>query len=617
MATAPADATAPPDHSAAFRLRRFLNWFPMGLTYALLYMGRYNLTVSKNALGELMTKEDFSAIFATGTVVYALAFLLNGPLTDRFGGKKALLTAATGAGLVNLLMGTYLAHAIRAGQAGDRLRLAFSLLYGANMYFQSFGAVAIVKVNAHWFHVRERGSFSGIFGTMISSGLFFAFTVNSWLLEFFARDLTGVDRTLQTRVVFLLPGALLLVFALIEAFLLKDRPAQAGLRDFDTGDGSRADGPAPPTLTLMKRVLTHPVILTVALVEFCTGVLRNGVMHWYPIYAKEVLALPSDHYLVNGHWGSWRTTVLPFLVAAAALFLLAARWPARRRPLVAVGGLLFLVPFLQGGWGGILMVAGIVGGIVAGFVSDLFFQSRRIPAAGGLYALLLVCTVVMTFVLGQSTNLLADARTSGLRSGDRVVAIHHQPTPTFPAARRAFACVPAACAAGAFWDEAHCLCASHGATIPPPAASATIAVTVERNGERLDLDLPDPAYDKGTQKPKMRAGDGRELKVSPVLTLSPYLLGAVVFLLSLGVIGTHGLLSGTATMDFGGKQGAATAVAMIDGFVYLGTALQSIALGWITSRDWTYWPWFLAPFALAGLLLMRRIWDARPGQAAH
>lgn len=49
-------------HADPFRKRRFINWFPMGLTYALLYMGRYNLTVSKNALGELMTKEDFGII---------------------------------------------------------------------------------------------------------------------------------------------------------------------------------------------------------------------------------------------------------------------------------------------------------------------------------------------------------------------------------------------------------------------------------------------------------------------------------------------------------------------------------------------------------------------------
>jgi OPA family glycerol-3-phosphate transporter-like MFS transporter len=47
----------------------------------------------------------------------------------------------------------------------------FAFAYAANMYFQSFGAVSIVKVNASWFHLRERGTFGGIFGILISLGL--------------------------------------------------------------------------------------------------------------------------------------------------------------------------------------------------------------------------------------------------------------------------------------------------------------------------------------------------------------------------------------------------------------------------------------------------------------
>ena len=63
--------------------RRFINWFPLGMTYAFLCMGRYNIIVAKNALGALMSKEDFGIIFAVGTLVYALSFLVNGPLVDK------------------------------------------------------------------------------------------------------------------------------------------------------------------------------------------------------------------------------------------------------------------------------------------------------------------------------------------------------------------------------------------------------------------------------------------------------------------------------------------------------------------------------------------------------
>ena len=58
------------------------------------------------------------------------------------------------------------------------LVLAFSALYSVNMYFQSYGAMSIIKVKAYWFHVRERGVFGAIFGTLISCGVYFGFDWN-------------------------------------------------------------------------------------------------------------------------------------------------------------------------------------------------------------------------------------------------------------------------------------------------------------------------------------------------------------------------------------------------------------------------------------------------------
>jgi len=97
-------------HSRAFVFRRFVNWFPLGMSYAFLYMARYNLNVSKNALGDMMTKEQFGIIFAAGTVTYAVSFLINGPLVDKIGGKKGIMIATLGASFANILMAgvTYL-----------------------------------------------------------------------------------------------------------------------------------------------------------------------------------------------------------------------------------------------------------------------------------------------------------------------------------------------------------------------------------------------------------------------------------------------------------------------------------------------------------------------------
>lgn len=596
-----------PNHSQAFRVRRFWNWFPMGLTYALLYMARYNLTVAKTSLGERITKEDFGLIFGAGTVVYAFAFLFNGPLVDRLGGRRGILAAAGGASLANLAIGAFVYH-MGAGSP-QNVTLTLSVLYAINMYFQSFGAVSIVKVNAHWFHVSERGGFSGIFGTMISSGIFLAFTVNGWLLD--AANLWLPGQANQW-IVFVAPALLLMVFGVVEFGLLRDKPSLTGHADFDTGDASSGESDAPvPTRVLLRRILTNPVILTVAGIEFCTGVLRNGVMHWFPIYAKEVWVLPKDHVLMQGAW-----TNMPLLFACFGIGLVTALIASRARGkvkgwLVVLASLTVLVPFFQGGWGGLLFIAGVLGGNVAGWLSDLLFQSRRGPVAGGLYAVLGLLAVGMWLTLAPPLNVVAVADPkSGLQKGDEVVELAGVAIRGWADVNPAVACVQPLCQ-DSTWNAAKCMCEGSTPTAKQVADKQTIPARVRRGGAEQTVELRDPLRIQ-------RAGDKRMLKDQPELPISALWLGLMVFLMSLSVIGVHGVLSGTATMDFGGKQGAATAVGVIDGFVYLGTALQSVALGWLTTRSWAWWPLFLLPFGVLGFLLSLRIWHAIPkGRGGH
>lgn len=427
-------------HTPAFIRRRVINWLPLGLTYAFLYMGRYNLTVSKNALGDLMTKAEFGDIFFWGTLTYGIAFLVNGPLTDRFGGRWAILMAAGGSAVMNALMG-WVTHRVLAGEMapGTGLVQTLSVLYALNMYFQSFGAVAIVKVNAAWFHVRERGMFGAIFSILISLGIYFAFDLGRIIIE--ATD---------TWWVFWAPAIILGAFVVIDYFLVRDLPSHADHADFDTADASSGDsGPALGTLQVAKRMFTHPVIVIIALVEFCSGFLRNAIMHWYIIFAKQTGVMET---------------------------------------------------FVPQNWGMLLCIAGILGGAVAGVISDRLFQSRRGPVSAVLYGCMSVGSIVMLFAL---------------------------------------------------------------------------------------------------QSP---------------------MLGWVVVAMSLCVIGVHGMLSGTASMDFGGRRNVGVAVGIIDGCVYLGTAAQSLLLGHLLPAEnmaqdashWQAWPVAMAPLALIGFVLSLRLWHATP-----
>jgi OPA family glycerol-3-phosphate transporter-like MFS transporter len=104
------------------------------------------------------------------------------------------------------------------------------------------------------------------------------------------------------------------------------------------------------------------------------------------------------------------------------------------------------------------------------------------------------------------------------------------------------------------------------------------------------------------------------------LTLKTPALGWTVLFMSLCIIGVHGMLSGTASMDFGGKKNVGVAVGIIDGFVYLGTALQAGVLKKVLPEgpaqadpgNWTNWPLAMAPMALIGMVLAFFVWNAKP-----
>jgi MFS transporter, OPA family, glycerol-3-phosphate transporter len=330
----------PMNHSPEYRRRRLLNWFPLGLTYATYYMGRYNLNVSSTTMMDQfhLSKADFGMIATAGFWTYALSVAFNGPLADRIGGRKAIIIGAIGASILNLVIGLLFLNGWQT-----KIVLGMSLLYAANQYFQSFGALSVVKANAPWFHVRERGVFGGVFGMMISSGYFLALTVGGWILA-----------SMAWYWVFIIPSIAMAAMSLVDFLMVKDRPSQAGFPDMDTGDATSKDADKDKPVDfgyLVRRVFRNKVILTIIVAEFCTGFVRQGVLLWYVPFLKEV------HHITAG--------VTLFSIASTGI-----------------------------------TVGGILGGLLCGYLSDHVFQSRRPPVAFIFY----IGQIVALLLLGYATS---------------------------------------------------------------------------------------------------------------------------------------------------------------------------------------------------------------------
>ena len=93
---------------------------------------------------------------------------ISGPIADRIGGRKAMLIGVFGAVVFNIAFG--LGAYVGFLGTGPLLLAYFATVWSLNSYFQSYSALSLIKVNSSWFHVRERGVFSAIFGSMIQSG---------------------------------------------------------------------------------------------------------------------------------------------------------------------------------------------------------------------------------------------------------------------------------------------------------------------------------------------------------------------------------------------------------------------------------------------------------------
>jgi OPA family glycerol-3-phosphate transporter-like MFS transporter len=97
-----------------------------------------------------------------------------------------------------------------------------------------------------------------------------------------------------------------------------------------------------------------------------------------------------------------------------------------------------------------------------------------------------------------------------------------------------------------------------------------------------------------------------------------WIIGAFV-VNSFAITMVHSMLSGTASMDFGGRKAAASAAGMFDGMQYLGGAAVGSGMGWLLEHwGWGVWAPSMIGFSVIGALLMLRLWNARPTKAgAH
>lgn len=168
------------------------------------YLCRQNLSAAFPLMTEVFgyTNSQLGMIAFYSELAYALGKIINGPLADKFGGRKLFLTGMIGAIACNLLFtqGTTLTY--------------FIVVWCVCRYFLAMGWGGLVKMIGHWYEPERNGTIMGF----ISLNFQFGGVVATLLAGFLVINGVGWQG------VFFYPSLILFVIFIVSYFSSKETP---------------------------------------------------------------------------------------------------------------------------------------------------------------------------------------------------------------------------------------------------------------------------------------------------------------------------------------------------------------------------------------------------------
>jgi OPA family sugar phosphate sensor protein UhpC-like MFS transporter len=335
-------ATAPRGLSRQYQRWRWQIFGITWLAYAGYYLTRKAFSVAKNELKKPdvlgLSKADMSWMDGAFSGTYAVSQIFWGALGDKFGARRVLLGGMVASALTAAWMGF-------SGSAWT-----MGILFALQGLWQGSGWPPLSKNVGAFFSRRERGSVMGLWCTNYAIGGFFASIVAGYAASWWG-----------WRYAFLVPALLLLGITVLFYLLQRDRPEDVGLPpieqvhgDSENTNSADAISPAPHTdgsWNAIAEVLRSRMVWFLAAVYFLVKPTRYLLLFWSPVYISERLGTST-----------------------------------------ATSGVL----------SSMFDLAGPLGTLAGGIVSDRLFQSRRMPVAA--LALALLAGLMMVFPRIPVTN---------------------------------------------------------------------------------------------------------------------------------------------------------------------------------------------------------------------
>ncbi len=317
--------------------------YSMIVGYAVYYFVRANFSIAMPVLLKELgySKTDLGIVLTLFSVVYGFGKFINGVLADRANARYFMAIGLFCAGVVNVLFG--LSSGI----------VAFGVFWLMNAWFQSFGMPASVRLLTHWYSPTELGTKWGLQSTAHQIGSAGIMVIAGVLIGGVHWDIGGTVLGfdgLGWRYAFLVPACIAMGTSFWLVNRLRDTPQSIGLPPVEEyrGDAHIKDPHEDTARSVkeifLKYILRNRFVWTVACANVFVYIVRIGIRDWAPTFLVET----------------------------------------RGSSLAAAG-------LKTAGF----EIAGVVGAIGAGWVSDHIFKGRRGPLAAISMFLLMVAVITL------------------------------------------------------------------------------------------------------------------------------------------------------------------------------------------------------------------------------
>ncbi|MBR2857001.1 MAG: MFS transporter [Bacteroidales bacterium] len=339
-----AEPVEPDRVEETYRSLRRRTFWGATVAYSLYYVCRMSLSVVKQPLIDegVLTAGELGLIGSALLFVYAVGKFMNGFIADYCNVRRFMATGLFISALVNLLMG---AMGLMRGPVGIPsviIFAAFAVMWGLNGWAQSMGSPPGVISLSRWFPQSKRGTYYSLFSSSPYIGEFLSFIVTGFVVG-----------ALGWEYGFLVASVAGLVGSLIILLFVSDTPESKGLPSVQTLSGEQVTKQdRMPTRDLQKMIVKHPGIWVIALSSAFIYVTKYAIAGWGVLFLQKARGFSLED----------ATQVIAFSAAFGVLGTVIAGWLSdkvfrsdRVKPAVLSGFLstlsLFLFLFVGGNFG--------------------------------------------------------------------------------------------------------------------------------------------------------------------------------------------------------------------------------------------------------------------------